>query len=311
MVHPFSEVVFVARGEADMLLEDSAITCPQGSFMIIPSYISHGAGTCSFWERPGVENCSADTLWMIALPSGARLHFSYSRGEEQTASPAIFVPDRHVILLTEMLVEETRNPASERQFVKEYLRLLYSRLASGVQRESTLVEHQPSFPAEEEMTLIPASPLERAVRFIDRNFDKKISIDDVAHAAYISRAHLTQLFRRERGQTVLEYITQRRLDMAESLLSHNEFSLSHIAKLSGFGNVAYMCRRFVRHTGVSPRKHRKISDRTSDYPIGRYIDPEKGHNNNIEAELASSCPGKLTPPAKRAKSRQAKSLKKE
>jgi AraC-like DNA-binding protein len=216
------------------------------------------------WERSGVEQCSADTLWMIAYPSGARLHFSYSRGEQISASPAVFVPDHQLIVLAELLVDETRGEErDDRQFVVKYLDLIYSRLAHGVCLESAMIELPNSYRPAEEIALINASPLERAIKYIERNFDSRITLDDIARASYMSRAQLTRLFRRDRGQTVLEYVTHCRLEMAKSLLRYDSFSLHHIARLSGFGNVAYLSRQFSRHVGMPPSDYRQISDKTS------------------------------------------------
>ena len=70
------------------------------------------------------------------------------------------------------------------------------------------------------------------------------------------RRHLTTVVRRRTGRTVQEWIIERRMAEARSLLSDTELPVAEIAWRVGMFDPGYFSRQFRRTHGVSPREWR-------------------------------------------------------
>lgn len=95
---------------------------------------------------------------------------------------------------------------------------------------------------------------------IDRRRGEPLSLRDVADELGVTPGHLTTVVRRRTGRTVQEWIIERRMAEARSLLSETELSVAEIARHVGISDPGYFSRQFRRTHGASPREWRGRSD---------------------------------------------------
>ena len=91
---------------------------------------------------------------------------------------------------------------------------------------------------------------------IDRRLGEPLSLRDVAHELGMTPGHLTTVVRRRTGRTVQEWIIERRMAEARSLLSDTELPVGEIARRVGMSDPGYFSRLFRRTHGTSPRQWR-------------------------------------------------------
>lgn len=101
------------------------------------------------------------------------------------------------------------------------------------------------------------SYVKRALHFITENFDHELTVDHVAAAAGISKAHLQRTFLKYEGCTIVEAINRLRLDKARFLLITSGIPIVDIANEVGFSSRQYFSGLFTRATGLSPAGYRK------------------------------------------------------
>lgn len=99
--------------------------------------------------------------------------------------------------------------------------------------------------------------LQRVLKFIDENLHHDISLNEVAHATFLSHNYLSQLLKKQTGMAFIEWITARRMEQAQHLLAHTVERISEIANTVGFTDDAYFTRRFRQKFGQSPSEYRK------------------------------------------------------
>lgn len=92
----------------------------------------------------------------------------------------------------------------------------------------------------------------RMDRFLAESYAAPLELNDIAHAAGVSRQHLLKLCRMAKLPTPMEMLYAKRLDMASDLLLHTGFSIAEIADQTGFLNQFHLSRRFKQRTGKSP-----------------------------------------------------------
>src|SRR5215217_2995605 len=91
---------------------------------------------------------------------------------------------------------------------------------------------------------------------IDRHRGEPLSLRDVAHELGMSPGHLTTVVRRRTGRTVQEWIIERRMAEARSLLADTQLPVAEIARRVGMPDPGYFSRLFRRTHGASPREWR-------------------------------------------------------
>ncbi len=125
------------------------------------------------------------------------------------------------------------------------------------QRVSALPSTETAKPATSQ-SLFPFSPkLEKVFQYIETYYDQSISLDDVARAVGYSPAYLTDLVRRQTGQTVHRWIVERRMAAAHTLLLETDQSVNQIAEAVGYQNPGHFFRQFRRTHGTTPQAWRQ------------------------------------------------------
>ncbi len=92
------------------------------------------------------------------------------------------------------------------------------------------------------------------ISYIKDNLDSDLSLDHLSRKFYISKYHLLREFRKYTGYTIHNYIRQKRLIMAKSLLREG-FSVTETCERCGFGNYSNFIRAFKNAFGIPPKKY--------------------------------------------------------
>lgn len=94
-----------------------------------------------------------------------------------------------------------------------------------------------------------------AARMIEKNLsDYSFGVADIADAFDISGVYLRKKFNDEYGVSPCEYLAEKRMEKAVTLLETNYFSIKEVAMRCGFENEKYFSTVFKKHFGVSPSK---------------------------------------------------------
>lgn len=100
------------------------------------------------------------------------------------------------------------------------------------------------------------SVLGKALRFIENNLSRGVTVKDVADDAYISVRQLNRIFVESLNMTVTQCIKSKRINLAKEYLTQTRLSVKEIAFLTGFDDAASLCKAFRREVGVSPKDYR-------------------------------------------------------
>src|ERR671938_374768 len=107
------------------------------------------------------------------------------------------------------------------------------------------------------MAFVPtARHLLRAKDLADARYADPLTVDDLARAAGLSRAHFSREFRRAFGESPHGYLLTRRLERAAALLRLSDRSVADICFSVGLQSVGSFTSSFSRTYGVSPTAYR-------------------------------------------------------
>ena len=99
------------------------------------------------------------------------------------------------------------------------------------------------------------------INYIEANYDKPITLADIAKASHLSISRLAHLFKEQMGITIIDYLTSVRIERAKQLLLATEQSCTEICFQVGYNNQSYFSRTFKDLVGMSPRQFRNRNQR--------------------------------------------------
>ncbi|MGI6685745.1 MAG: response regulator [Bacillota bacterium] len=102
-----------------------------------------------------------------------------------------------------------------------------------------------------------ASLVEKAVHYMEENFQMELSLEDVAQQVYLSPCYFSRLFKQVKGWSFSEYLTQVRMEEARRLLINSDLQISEIAARVGYRDARYFSQVFKRNEGCTPISYRR------------------------------------------------------
>ena len=96
------------------------------------------------------------------------------------------------------------------------------------------------------------SLIEKAEAFINRNYMKDLSLEDISRYCNISSYYFSKLFKQETGENYVEYLNKVRIGNAKKMLSDSDASIKEICYSVGFSDPNYFSRAFKKYEGVTP-----------------------------------------------------------
>ncbi len=97
-----------------------------------------------------------------------------------------------------------------------------------------------------------------ALKFIKRNYQSTITVQDIADAASISPSRLYSIFKRELSLSPIAYLNSFRLSIAAQLLLTTQKTVTEIAAEVGINDPIYFNKLFKKSYQVPPTEYRKI-----------------------------------------------------
>lgn len=100
--------------------------------------------------------------------------------------------------------------------------------------------------------------LSRVIKYIDRNFTEDISLDKLAAVAGYSKYHFSRIFKKYQNISIVQYISRKRIKLAERLLIDPDLSITEVAMQSGFSSLTTFNRIFKSEKNCTPTEFKKM-----------------------------------------------------
>jgi len=264
-MHEFVQIVYMCKGKLKHVINNNAFDVYKGDIFIIPPYVPHYF-IDSFEEKyeiiefefipefinerfSGLLNKNKDTGFM---------DFAYLEPflvAENEVKPRLNLSGSTQIevekILNEVLLEYERKDTDFELIIKALLLKLlvivgreYKEKITGTQYDDVFARHRDA--------------LYNAIEFINTNYNKDITIDDVAKVAMLSQSYFRYLFKQITQKTFTEYINGLRVTKAVELLKTRlDMKVIDICYEVGFNNANHFNRVFRSETGATPMQVRK------------------------------------------------------
>ena len=103
----------------------------------------------------------------------------------------------------------------------------------------------------------PTKIVRDALYYIRRHYNENISLTDVAEHINVNKSYLCDVFKKEQKVTILQYMTNLRIEKAKELLLHTDMKMYEISVEVGYNDYTYFSQIFKRNTGSTLSEFRK------------------------------------------------------
>lgn len=252
----FFEINIITNGEGMHYIEDSRLQVSSGDVFVIPPKISHGYyGSAGFdvchilISNSFMEKYMAD---LQLLPSFYHLFNAEPLLRKVSQSPLHLTLSKSEFLkasqLTYALCTASAAPINSTSFVNanslamlliSYLCELYEIKSPSTSKDTEDIDFM------------------NALATIHRNYNHKITIEELAKTAHLSRSTFIRKFNNICKMSPARYITLTRLDAAKQILSSTALSIEETAQRCGFYDTSHFVKVFTAEFRISPGNYRK------------------------------------------------------
>lgn len=245
--HPEYELTLILRGSGKRLVGDSHENFVAGDLVLLGPELPHT------WvsEQAAAATVSAAVTQFTPAFIGAFLHFPECAGIRsllQQSKRGVFFP----LTLEDPLLQDLYQLTEMEGVVRigQLLQVLdqLSR-RPGTPLASAYYQLQKSAGTEKRINTV--------CQYVQQNLGAPISVQQAAAGIHLSVGAFCKFFKRTTGQTFSDYVNDLRIGQACQLLLDSEKSIAEIALQTGFENLSYFNRVFLRKKGKSPSVWRK------------------------------------------------------
>ena len=97
-----------------------------------------------------------------------------------------------------------------------------------------------------------------AKQFIQENYGRNFTLEDVCKAVGFSSAYFSTLFKKETEEGFSKYLTQVRMDRAKELLRETSLPVAEVCEAVGYSDRKHFAQTFHKMTGVNPAEFRRL-----------------------------------------------------
>lgn len=98
--------------------------------------------------------------------------------------------------------------------------------------------------------------VKNALKYIQENYTRKITLAEVADRTYVSQWYLSKLLNKHTGKSFSDILNQIRISVAKDLLKNPSMRIGSIAEEVGFIDIAHFSRVFKKFEGCSANEYR-------------------------------------------------------
>ena len=256
------EIAMIVSGNGIHRVLNQSIPCKSGDIYIVSPNVPHGYVSSDAENPLEIKKIFFDPKdWFspdIATPGEPRYCYgifsdnailAYAMLNTKTYTEAD-------LLFRSILSEVTEQKNEWRDAVGAYLTQLLIKISRYI---GGAIKNIPGAPSKEWNTVLSA------VRIIMSSFDDpELTLETIANALYISKSHLSRLFKKLIGESFSEYLRRIRMDQACRLLKETKLNMEEIVAHCGLRDMQSFYHNFHTLMQITPHQYRRSQNTESE-----------------------------------------------
>lgn len=249
--HPWMEIMYVVQGTCSIHFENQFSLLKSGEFVFLHAHTPHRLvvdqdTSCRMLNLEfGFEPLLQENPLMISIAKLIDTNEHIKALVEMKDSYFLLkdVDEMYPILMSlinELSIEYRKNPTMIHLQIFQLL-IILSRQAIAANTSTSAYDHY----------------VRKAIHYMNHRYDQAITVEEIAADINIHPSYLHRIFRKTTGQTLIDYLTQLRIEKAKMLLERTDIPVIDISDHIGLGSRQYFSYVFKKNTGISPIQYRK------------------------------------------------------
>ncbi len=257
--HDCFELAYVVEGNVTQTLDGKTEILQKGAYFIIDHESMHDYTNCQNLKLINclfmaeiidatLTNCNSfDELMKICLIRYYRQYLGLS-----PANRVFYDKEEKVLKILKEMIEEYENQdiGYQELFRGKLLEILILTMREVVKQHDTVSIEK----------ITDSSIVREAVRYFEANYQDKALLSNFCQKYHYNAQYISRLFKKETSLTVLEYIQRIRIKKSCQLLTDSKLTIREIAHQTGYDDVKFFNRVFLRLIGMTPSEYRKKSN---------------------------------------------------
>ncbi len=248
--HDFIEIMYINSGKFEQMVNGKKFTTKKGDLLFLNYNSTHSFK--SVLPSTYYNVCFyPEVIEKIITPENAFALLSLSAfsdiSKDTNEGIVSFNPveQKQVQYILEKMVEEQTKRLPRFDIVNEsYMNILI-----------TMILRKMSLPEEPEK-----NAWNELADYIANNLDSDLSLEALAKKCFYNPSYFSRLFKNKFHVSLVEYVSNKRIEKALELLSETELSIKAISASCGFSNKSVFYRTFSKITGKTPTEYRSKSN---------------------------------------------------
>lgn len=255
--HEFIEVVYILSGSSIHFVGEKNYKVSSGDVVLINSGVPHSFCPCDdggnfvaydLMFTPDFIDSSAIKMGDFKSLKDSFLFYSLFP-EEHAAMPDLHVTNTKLTNYSEIFNriynEYVYGEKGFTQIIRAYSIELIIKIFRDIEREG-----KATLSTENKKTV------ERALSFIQENYNLSISVGDIATQVFLSPDYFRKLFKKVTGISVINYLQKMRLEKACTLLKTTDLSIKDVCSQVGYTDLQAFYKIFKKVIGTTPQNYR-------------------------------------------------------
>lgn len=102
-----------------------------------------------------------------------------------------------------------------------------------------------------------SAKIEAVMHYVHVHLHEAVTLDSAAEAVGLSGCHLSRIFKKETGMSIVDYVQKERVEAARHMLIYSDYTLAVISEYLHFSTQSYFIKIFKKYTGMTPAQYRK------------------------------------------------------
>lgn len=255
--HSFIEVVYIAEGQAVHTVNDMSYTVKKGNVIMIDYGVAHSFArigdekfatydllfTPDFFHISALENKEFMALASSYLFSSVFTEFKNSKVPQNLVKTHA----KEFKFLFEKIYEEyNKREMGFQSIIRAYVIEIIIKIFREIDK------NQPTY------TKSHQELVEKAIEYMQNNYDKHISLDEVVSGIFLSKNYFRQIFKKTTGMSISSFTQELRVKEACRLLETTDLSSADVSYKCGFNDLKFFYSTFKKTMGMTPAEYRKI-----------------------------------------------------